>query len=85
MVLPLVPVTPTSCMASPGRPWKLAAQSAMARRADGASSSRAGAHSTGRSAITATAPRRRGLGREGVAVGAGARERAEERARDHLA
>ena len=57
MVFPLVPVTPASSSASPGRPWRLAAAMAMARRADGASRSSAGAQSTLRSATTATAPR----------------------------
>jgi hypothetical protein len=58
---------------------KFAAESAMARRAFGASSTGAAPASTGRSATTATAPARAASSAV-VAVGARAPEREEERA-----
>ena len=62
MVLPLVPVTPQRASRSPGRPCRLAAAMASARRAEGTSSTGAGGQSRARSASTATAPERAAAG-----------------------
>ena len=57
VVLPLVPVTATTVSCSEGAPKKQAASSARARRVEGTVMTTAPA-AAGRSATTATAPRR---------------------------
>jgi hypothetical protein len=57
VVLPLVPVTPTTRRRDVGSPWKRAAAGAIASRTEGTTTSGTPS-SSGRSTTSATAPRR---------------------------
>ena len=80
MVLPLVPVTPTTVMWCDGSPSSAAAASAIARRAS-ATTTWGTCRSSGRSTISADGAVRDRLGGEVVAVGAQAAQSAEQGAR----
>ena len=79
MVLPLVPVTPTTSSSRVGSPKKTSAAGAIAARASRTTTCGTG-RSSARSTTSATAPRSDRLRREVVAVGPRARHGEEERA-----